>query len=61
LVAGHTLDAADLAELRELIAHRDNQLQQLYAENARLLQAQERGLGGQILYLLKRLYVRYRR
>ena len=59
--AGHTLDAADLAELHELLAHRDNQLQQLYAENAMLLQAQERGLGGQILYLLKRLYVRYRR
>jgi len=59
--AGRTLDVADVAELRELIAHRDNQLRQLYAENAKLLQAQERGLGGQVLYLLKRLYVRYRR
>ncbi|MBN8884534.1 MAG: 2OG-Fe(II) oxygenase [Rudaea sp.] len=60
-VAGHTLSAADVAELRDLIAHRDNRLQQLFAENANLLQAQERGLSGKLLYLLKRLYVRYRR
>ncbi len=58
---GHTLTAADVAELRELIAHRDNRLQQLFAENASLLQAQESGLSGKLLYLLKRLYVRYRR
>ena len=58
---GYTLDAADVVELRELIAHRDNRLQQLFAENANLLQAQERGLSGKFLYLLKRLYVRYRR
>ena len=57
---GYTLDAADVVELRELIAHRDNRLQQLFAENANLLQAQERGLSGKFLYLLKRLYVRYR-
>lgn len=61
LVEGYQLGSADIEILRELIAHRDNQLQRLYAENASLLQAQERGLGGQILYLLKRLYVRYRR
>jgi hypothetical protein len=59
--AGYTLSAADVAELRDLIAHRDNRLQQLFAENANLLQAQERGLSGKLLYLLKRLYVRYRR
>lgn len=58
---GYTLNAADLAELRDLIAHRDNRLQQLFDENADLLQAQERGLSGKLLYLLKRLYVRYRR
>lgn len=58
---GYTLAAADVAELRDLIAHRDNRLQQLFAENADLLQAQERGFGGQLLYLAKRLYVRYRR
>ena len=44
-----------------LIAQRDGQLQRLYAENAQLLQAQERGFTGQLLYLLKRVYVRYRR
>jgi hypothetical protein len=61
LVTGYPLKSADVETLRELIANRDNQLQGLYAENASLLQAQERGLGGQILYLLKRLYIRYRR
>jgi len=61
LVEGHVLGADDVTTLRELIAHRDGQLRRLYAENAGLLQAQERGFGGQILYLLKRLYVRYRR
>jgi hypothetical protein len=60
-VAGYPLKTTDVGILKELIANRDNQLQQLYAENASLLQAQERGIGGQILYLLKRLYVRYRR
>lgn len=57
---GYTLNAADVAELRDLIAHRDNHLRQLFAENANLRQAQERGLSGKLLYLLKRLYVRYR-
>ena len=61
LVEGRPLKRADIDALRELIAHRDNQLQRLYAENASLLQAQERGFGGQILYLLRRLYVRYGR
>lgn len=60
-IPGYTLGEADIAELRDLIAHRDNRLQQLFAENASLLQAQERGLSGKLLYLLKRLYVRYRR
>jgi len=60
-ISGRTLDDADVGLLRELIEQRDNQIQRLYAENASLLQAQERGLSGQLLYLLKRLYVRYRR
>jgi hypothetical protein len=60
-VAGRVLDANDIATLQTLIAQRDGQLKRLYAENARLLQAQEQGLGGQILYLLKRAYVRFRR
>jgi len=59
--AGRTLTQADVDELRELIAHRDNQLKDLYAENARLLQAQEGGAWGRLTYLLKRFYVRYRR
>ncbi len=58
---GHQLNADDVALLRELIANRDNQLRNLYDENAKLLQAQERGLRGQFLYLLRRFYMRYRR
>jgi Rps23 Pro-64 3,4-dihydroxylase Tpa1-like proline 4-hydroxylase len=61
LVAGHTLTHMDIETLRELIAHRDNQMQRLYAENASLLQARDRGISGQILYQLRRLYVRYLR
>lgn len=61
LTEGHTLTRADVETLRELIAHRDNQMQRLYAENSALLQARDRGLTGQILYQLRRLYVRYRR
>ena len=60
-VEGRVLDAIDVATLHTLIAQRDGQLQRLYAENARLLQAQERGFTGQLLYLLKRAYVRFRR
>ncbi|MGA9335709.1 MAG: 2OG-Fe(II) oxygenase [Rudaea sp.] len=61
LVEGYRLSDADVTMLREIIVGRDHQLQHLYAENARLLQAQERGLVGQLMYLLRRLYVRYRR
>lgn len=61
LVAGHMLTLADVETLHELIAHRDNQMQRLYAENANLLQARDRGLSGQILHQLRRLYVRYLR
>lgn len=59
--AGYTLSAADVDLLRGLLAGRDGQLQRLYAENAKLLQAQERGFSGQLIYLLKRAYVRFRR
>ncbi|HEY7873259.1 MAG TPA: 2OG-Fe(II) oxygenase [Rudaea sp.] len=61
LIEGHTLTGADMAILHELIAHRDNQMQRLYAENSSLLQARDRGLSGQILYQLRRLYVRFLR
>jgi hypothetical protein len=59
--AGRTLSDADAAQIRQLMAQRDAQLRDLYDENARLLQAQDRGFAGHMLYLLKRLYVRYRR
>lgn len=61
LAAGYTLRDDDVATLRELIAHRDNQMQRLYAENAELLQARDRGFSGQLLIQLRRLYVRYLR
>ena len=60
LVAGHTLTHGDVDNVRSRIAQRDDQLRRLYDENASLLQAQERGFSGHLLYLLKRLYVRYR-
>ncbi|TLY53545.1 MAG: 2OG-Fe(II) oxygenase, partial [Gammaproteobacteria bacterium] len=52
---GYTLRDDDATTLRELIAHRDHQLQRLYAENAELLQARDRFIQ------LRRLYVRYLR
>lgn len=61
LQSGHTLTESDMAQLRQLLAQRDGQLRDLYDENAQLLQAQDQGFGGHLLYLLKRLYVRYRR
>lgn len=61
LVEGHALTRTDIETLRELIAHRDNQMQRLYKENSELLQARDRGLSGQIFHQLRRLYVRYLR
>ncbi|KGI78704.1 2OG-Fe(II) oxygenase [Oleiagrimonas soli] len=58
---GAQLDASRIEELRMLLARRDAHADHLYAENSRLLQAQEKGLVGQLLYLLKRAYVRARR
>lgn len=59
--AGHVLEESDVDLLRRLITDRDRQIRQLYEENTRLLQAQEKGLAGQLIYLGKRLWVRYRR
>lgn len=59
--SGHTLSETDVGQLQQLIAQRDAQLRNLYDENSRLLQAQDQGFSGHMLYLLKRLYVRYRR
>ena len=61
LQSGYTLTESDMAQLKQLLAQRDGQLRDLYDENAQLLQAQDQGFGGHLLYLFKRLYVRYRR
>ena len=61
LVSGHALTDADVASLRELVGRRDAYIDQQHAEIRRLLQAQEHGLAGQVLYLMKRAYVRFRR
>jgi hypothetical protein len=61
LAAGHTLTDGDVASLRELIASRDALMKTLYQENSQLLQAQDKGFGGHMLYLMKRLYMRYRK
>ena len=61
LVPGYTMTESDMSTLRELVASRDNLMKMLYAENSQLLQAQDKGFGGQVLYLMKRLYMRYRR
>jgi 2OG-Fe(II) oxygenase superfamily len=58
---GLTLSQRDVDELASLLADRDAHIAQQYAEIARLLQAQEKGLAGQLLYLAKRAYVRFRR
>ncbi|HEY4292368.1 2OG-Fe(II) oxygenase [Luteibacter sp.] len=60
-VAGHTLSDADVSTLHGLIGSRDSQMKMLYEENGKLLQAQDKGFAGQVLYLMKRLYMRYRR
>ena len=59
--AGYALTPEDAVLLREIVGGRDHQLRELYQENSRLLQAQDQGFSGHMLYLLKRLYVRYRR
>ena len=61
LHAGHTLSEADMQSLHQIVGQRDQRLRDLYAENSRLLQAQDRGVAGHLLYLAKRLYVRTRR
>jgi hypothetical protein len=61
LTHGHTLSEADVASLREMIDSRDNLLKILYDENSKLLQAQDKGFSGHVLYLMKRLYIRYRK
>ncbi len=59
--AGHTLTQDDVDMLNEITVSRDRLLQRIYDENATLRQAQEHGLRGTLLMVLKRLYVRFRR
>lgn len=58
---GRVLDTHDVAEMQGLIAQRDAHIRMLYAENTALRKAQDAGIGGHILYLAKRAYVRFRR
>lgn len=60
-VEGMTLGAEDVLEVRQLIEARDAHIRRLYAENTELRVAQDRGIAGQLLYLAKRAYVRFRR
>jgi hypothetical protein len=60
-VEGRTLSATDVAELRQLLAVRDAHIRRLYAENTELRTAQDQGFAGNLLYLAKRAYVRFRR
>ena len=57
----HALSGRDVEDLKALLEDRDAHIADQYGEIARLLQAQERGLAGKLLYLAKRAYVRYRR
>lgn len=59
--AGHVLTESDIAHLQHLIDDRDRHIAMQYAENTRLLQAQDQGFSGKVLYLMKRAYVRMRR
>ena len=58
---GCVLSGADVVELSQLLAARDTHIQRLYAENTELRAAQDKGLAGNLLYLAKRAYVRFRR
>ncbi|MFC3550676.1 2OG-Fe(II) oxygenase [Lysobacter cavernae] len=61
LRAGHTLGEADVTELQALLQQRDGYIRGQQEEIAKLLQAQDHGFSGKVLYLAKRLYVRMRR
>jgi 2OG-Fe(II) oxygenase superfamily len=61
IVSGYRLTRDDVDLLREIVLDRDDLLQRLYEENTSLRQAQDRGLSGKLIYLLKRFYVRYRK
>jgi len=58
---GYVLCHEDVLEMKHLFAVRDDHIREQYAEIAKLLQAQDRGVVGHFLYLAKRAYVRLRR
>jgi hypothetical protein len=58
---GHVLTENEVREIKALVAARDAHIQLQYEENTKLLQAQDKGLAGQLIYLAKRLVVRIRR
>ncbi len=58
---GALLSSDDIAEIRQLIEARDAHIRLLYAENTELRAAQDKGFAGNLLYLAKRAYVRFRR
>jgi len=59
--AGRTLSGDDVEALQALLRARDRHVRRLYDHQARLLQALDRGLTGQLLYLARRAFVRLRR
>lgn len=59
--AGYQLRPGDVEEIQTLLRDRDGYIQSLQEEIAKLLQAQDGGFSGKLLYLAKRLYVRMRR
>ncbi|MFI8719480.1 2OG-Fe(II) oxygenase [Stenotrophomonas sp. NPDC077464] len=61
IMDGHRLDCADVAEIRDLLLQRDMHITSLYAENTALRKAQDGGLVGNVLYLARRAFVRFRR
>jgi hypothetical protein len=58
---GKVLSARDVAEIRHLLEARDAHIRRLYKENTELRAAQDKGFAGNLLYLAKRAYVRFRR
>jgi Rps23 Pro-64 3,4-dihydroxylase Tpa1-like proline 4-hydroxylase len=58
-IEGYTLSRSDLAEIKHLLETRDGHITMLYAENTAMREAEDRGLTGRLLYLLKKAYVRY--
>lgn len=61
IVENAVLSRSDVDEIRHLMEARDAHIRLLYAENTELRAAQDKGFAGNLLYLAKRAYVRFRR